>query len=293
MRARTAAQMRSSAAREAPTGDGKPGDAAGEPKVHAGDAADAAKWPRDLAAFVGLGVFFLGVLLCIIAYALRHLTEAQRARLSFPPTNLRQAQELGAVLSEYTNEHYTAVLLAHAAVYIYLQTFAIPGTVFANLLGGALFGMYIGFPLCLCYNTIGSVFLYWLSQLLGHRLVRHFCADRMEQFRSVINANRGQLTIYMTFMRIFPFTPNWFMNVASPQLRISLLQFAPAVFMGLTPYNFLSCKAGLLLSQLKSKSDIIDTSTSVQLALIAIIGFAAPLAWKRYQQRAAAGNASA
>ena len=45
------------------------------------------------------------------------------------------------MLSEYTDQHYTAVLLGHACVYIYLQTFAIPGTVFANLLGGALFGM--------------------------------------------------------------------------------------------------------------------------------------------------------
>lgn len=70
------------------------------------------------------------------------LHQAQYARVSFP-TNLAKAQQLGAVLSEYTNQHYAAVLLGHACVYIYLQTFAIPGTVFANLLGGALFGMYV------------------------------------------------------------------------------------------------------------------------------------------------------
>lgn len=59
------------------------------------------------------------------------------------PTSLEKAQMLGSTLSEYTDDHYYAVLLAHGFVYIYLQTFAIPGTVFANLLAGALFGMYV------------------------------------------------------------------------------------------------------------------------------------------------------
>lgn len=63
-------------------------------------------------------------------------------RVQFP-TDLQKAQQLGEVLSQYTQDHYGAVLLGHASVYIYLQTFAIPGTVFANLLGGALFGMYV------------------------------------------------------------------------------------------------------------------------------------------------------
>lgn len=46
----------------------------------------------------------------------------------------------------------------------------------------------------------------------------------------------------MIFMRVFPFTPNWFMNVASPHLRIPVLPFSVGVFFGLIPYNFLSCK---------------------------------------------------
>ena len=72
--------------------------------------------------------------------------------------------------------------------------------------------------------------------------VAHFFADRMVEFRKLIVANRSQLTVYMIFARVFPFTPNWFMNVASPQLRVPLPQFAVGVAIGLIPYNFLSCK---------------------------------------------------
>jgi len=78
--------------------------------------------------------------------------------------------------------------------------------------------------------------------IVGCVQVRHFLADRMVAFRTTVNANRTQLTLFMIFARVFPFTPNWFINVASPQLHIPVWQFAVGVGVGLIPYNFLSCK---------------------------------------------------
>ena len=40
--------------------------------------------------------------------------------------------------------------------------------------------------------------------------------------------------------------------------------FMPSVFIGLAPYNFLACRAGLVLRQLTSQRDIIDTSATIQ-----------------------------
>jgi hypothetical protein len=55
--------------------------------------------------------------------------------------------------------------------------------------------------------------------------------------------------------------------VSSAQLRIPLLRvFAPSVALGLTPYNFLACKAGLILSELTSRSDIINTTNTLQVS---------------------------
>lgn len=247
------------------------------------------------------------------------------------PTSLVAAQHSGEVLSRYTQAQYERVLLGHAATYVYLQTFAIPGTVFVNLLAGALFGMWVGFPLCLLYNTVGSIFLYALSSLFGRRLVARFFPKKLGQFRDLLAEHVGGVTLavandelspvaeaaaaagagaatssepksgkpgkpeslldtlrgglplmgYMTFLRIFPFTPNWFMNVASPLLGIPVWQFAPAVAVGLTPYNFLSCQAGLVLSMLRSKNDIMDPRVTGVLAAIAVAGMVTPTIVKR------------
>ncbi|OQR99219.1 SNARE associated Golgi protein [Achlya hypogyna] len=220
-------------------------------------------------------IFFVSI--CCVASAIYYLVvddlaPAERAAIRFP-TSLSVAQELGHALMTYSQHSPGRLLIAHGLTYLFLQTWAIPGTVFINLLGGALFGLLIGFPLCLIYNTVGSCFMYGLSKNFGGALVRRQFPTKLEQLHSMIDGHRGELTLYMIFLRVFPFTPNWFINMSSPHLSIPLRQFAPSVFVGLIPYNFLSCKAGLILSHLQSKSDIIDTETTIQLIVVAIAGF--------------------
>lgn len=39
-------------------------------------------------------------------------------------------------------------------------------------------------------------------------------------------------------------TPNWLINMASPQVGVPLKAFFVSVLLGLAPYNFLTCNAG-------------------------------------------------
>ncbi|KAG2516797.1 hypothetical protein JM16_006197 [Phytophthora kernoviae] len=188
------------------------------------------------------------------------------------PTSLEAAQQLGETLQSFSERQFGSLLLAHMGCYLYLQTFAIPGTVFFNLLGGALFGVTLGFPLCLAYNTLGSVLMFLLSRHFGRRVVLHFFPKKLETLRDMLDAHRDEMSLYMIFLRVFPFTPNWFINMASPHLAIPVGQFTLGPLIGLIPYNFLSCKAGLILRELRSRGDIIDTATTVQLIVVAVVG---------------------
>lgn len=240
----------------------------------AGDSAASSSgaWKRDV-QLLGLVLLASTLALAAALYVLvvSELSDAEWAQLRLP-TTLQAAQQLGDALKSFAAHSHTSLLLAHMCCYLYLQTFAIPGTVFFNLLGGALFGITLGFPLCLAYNTLGSVFMYLLSKHLGKRAVLHVFPVKLAQLRTMIDSHRDDLGLYMVFLRVFPFTPNWFINLASPHLDIPLLQFVLGPLVGLIPYNFLSCKAGLLLSELRSKGDIIDTATTVQLIVVALVG---------------------
>ncbi|KAG7375411.1 Transmembrane protein 41A [Phytophthora pseudosyringae] len=241
-------------------------------KLSASPSEPSRAWRRDVQL---VGVIFLGstALLGVMLHSLvvSALTDAEWAALRLP-TSLEAAQQLGETLQSFSERQAGALLLAHMGCYLYLQTFAIPGTVFFNLLGGALFGVTLGFPLCLAYNTLGSVLMFLLSRRFGRRVVTRFFPRKLDSLRGMLDAHRDEMALYMIFLRVFPFTPNWFINMASPHLNIPLGQFSLGPLIGLIPYNFLSCKAGLILRELRSRGDIIDTATTVQLIVAAVVG---------------------
>ena len=79
-------------------------------------------------------------------------------------------------------------MLAHGICYLYLQAFAIPGSVFANLLGGAMFGLPLAFPLCQVLNTLGAIILLFISRRLGKRVVIRFFAERARKLEKQVRS---------------------------------------------------------------------------------------------------------
>lgn len=96
------------------------------------------------------------------------------------------------MLDDFRDHHFLRALAAHAVAFVFLQTFAIPGTTFANLskanpgagdkvttfthaslfssyallaVGGALFGRVLGFLVCILWSTVGAVVLYFNSKV--------------------------------------------------------------------------------------------------------------------------------
>jgi uncharacterized membrane protein YdjX (TVP38/TMEM64 family) len=63
----------------------------------------------------------------------------------------------------------------------------------------------------------------------------------------------------MIFLRLFPGSPNWVMNLSFPHLNIGLMKFAFSLLIGIAPWNFISCSAGAVLRDLTNTKEIMDT----------------------------------
>lgn len=82
-----------------------------------------------------LAALFLSCLLgtCLFVWAMFWpMDPDQRAQLRLP-VSIDAAKDLCRALAVFRDEHYVRCLLAHAASYLFLQAFMIPGTVFINL----------------------------------------------------------------------------------------------------------------------------------------------------------------
>ena len=96
-------------------------------------------------------------------------------------------------LEGYTSDYTIQVLVGYCAVYLFMQTFMIPGTIFMSLLAGALFGQLGGLALVIFAATAGASSCYFLSKLVGKPLVFSLCPDKLMFFQKQVTAGSALL----------------------------------------------------------------------------------------------------
>ncbi|XP_020577533.1 uncharacterized membrane protein At4g09580 isoform X2 [Phalaenopsis equestris] len=186
------------------------------------------------------------------------------------PRTLEELQTLRDHLESYASDYTIQVLIGYCSVYIFMQTFMIPGTIFMSLLAGALFGVFRGVALVVFAATAGASSCYFLSKLIGRPLAFSLWPDKLGYFQAQVSKRREKLLNYMLFLRVTPTLPNTFINVASPIVDVPYHIFFLATFIGLIPAAYVTVRAGIALGELKSIGDLYDFQSVATLFLIGI-----------------------
>jgi uncharacterized membrane protein YdjX (TVP38/TMEM64 family) len=186
------------------------------------------------------------------------------------PGSLEDIRILATVLNTYSTSHPQYVLVLFSLAYLFKQTFAVPGSVFLNVLAGAIFGSVGGFLLCCSLTALGASFCYILARTVGKEVVMNYFPERVDRFRERLEENRQELPFFLLFLRLFPMSPNWALNMASGVLGVPLPLFSLSVFVGLMPYNYLCVTSGVILADIKEVGDILSWSNMARCATIAL-----------------------
>ncbi|XP_020861434.1 transmembrane protein 41A [Phascolarctos cinereus] len=201
------------------------------------------------------------------------------------PSDLEELRELSDFLQNYKGEHQACVLLLFCSAYLYKQCFAIPGSSFLNILAGALFGPWLGLVLCCVLASVGATCCYLLSTAFGKQLVISYFPDKVAMLQKKVEDNRNSLFFFLLFLRLFPMTPNWFLNLSAPILNIPVAQFFFSVLIGLIPYNFICVQTGSILSTVTSLDDIFSWGTGLKLLAIALVALVPGALIKHFSQK--------
>jgi len=206
-----------------------------------------------------------------------------RARLKVPES-LAEVQEMYHLLGDYRSKNYWAILLGFSSAYLLKQTLALPGSPLFNLLGGALFGVPVGFAVCLLCTSLGTALCYLFYNTFGGPLVRRLFLEQLARLDDGVRHHRRRLLYYLTVIRIFPMTPNFFINLAAPLIRLPVIPHVAAATCGLAPMTFLTVQAGQTLSSLESMKDVVDKRILLTLACLAVLA-TLPLLLRRRVER--------
>ncbi|XP_052420746.1 transmembrane protein 41A-A isoform X1 [Carassius gibelio] len=210
--------------------------------------------------------------------------ETSASRLKFP-SDLDELKEMAELLQFYKTEHTGYVLLLFCSAYLYKQAFAIPGSSFLNILAGALFGTWYGLLLACVLTTVGATLCFLLSQVFGKQHIVRLFPGKVAMLQKKVEENRSSLFFFLLFLRFFPMSPNWFLNMTSPILNIPVTLFFMAVFIGLMPYNFICVQTGSMLSTISSLDDLFSWSVVLKLLLIACVALLPGALIRKYSTR--------
>ncbi|KAK7500354.1 hypothetical protein BaRGS_00008261 [Batillaria attramentaria] len=228
-----------------------------------------------LAALVALGLVYLGF------PKLDH-DEYQYIKV---PRDIEDAKNLGRVLSRYKDKYFYQVLGGYFITYIFLQTFAIPGSIFLSIISGFLYPFVIALPIvCLC-SGLGASFCYLLSYMVGRRIVQKYLPQRVAEWQQHVERHREHLLNYIVFLRITPFLPNWFINITSPVINVPLLPFFIGTVIGVAPPSFVAIQAGTTLHQLTSSGDAVSWKSMGLLAVFALLSLLPVVFKKRLREK--------
>jgi len=197
------------------------------------------------------------------------------------PGSLEDIRLLATVLNTYSSSHPEYVLMLFSLAYLFKQTFAVPGSVFLNVLAGAIFGSVGGFLLCCTLTALGASFCYLLARAVGKKAVMNYFPERVERFRERLEENKQELPFFLLFLRLFPMSPNWALNMASGVLGVPLHLFFMSVFFGLMPYNYLCVTSGVIITDIKEVGDILSWSNMGRCATIALTALVPSLIIRR------------
>jgi len=187
------------------------------------------------------------------------------------PTTIDDVKFINKILESYKDHYYMSVFFGFSCVYIFLQTFSIPGSIFLSFLAGALFGFPIGVLVVCSLSTIGASNCYFLSYYIGRNLVQTFFSDRLKWFEKKMRVSKANILNFILFLRLTPIIPNWSINIVSPILGVPWRSFAIGTFFGVMPQTMIAVHAGLTLHQISSTSDVLDFKLFLILFALSLI----------------------
>ena len=180
----------------------------------------------------------------------------------------------------------------YVLAFMLMATLSLPGSGVLMLLGGALFGPWLGVLAAVLAASIGAT----LAMLSSRYLLRDGARELAQaRFATLLLAlDRGverSGAIYVFSLRLVPFFPFFIVNLLLGLTGVRTGVFLIASLLGLLPLTALYVNAGTQLARIQSPADVLSWPLGFSFTLLGLFPLLARrlLAWAR--RRAAATSA--
>lgn len=199
------------------------------------------------------GVCLVGLAITLYV-GLPHLDPADKAGFRVP-RSFDELKTLNMLLKKYKDQYNARLLLCWVTVYLFLQAFAVPGSMYMSMICGAVWGTKVAWPLVVCSIACGASLAYLVSKPMGAVLsVLPNWKRRVDSWKVRIN-EQPNLISYLVVVRMAPVPPHFVINLMAPHLGISLPTFWISTAFGIAAVSFIHVTIGQKLDEMVSPDE--------------------------------------
>lgn len=201
--------------------------------------------------------------------------------------SLDALREHHAQLAAWTVREPVLAAAAYIVLYTVAAAFSLPGGALLTVIGGFLFGLYLGTAYTVVGATLGSIAVF----LAARGAFREVFAARIGPFAKRMEAGfRENAFHYLLILRLVPLFPFWLVNLVPAFLGVTLGTYALATFIGIVPGTVVFVSIGHGLGTVLEAGGSPDLSLILKPAVLGpLLGLAAlaavPVIYKKVTAR--------
>lgn len=198
-------------------------------------------------------------------YAAYNRTLAADSDVTLNEYALNKAQQFKDQALQFTKENVVVAATGFFFVYAFTTAMSLPAATVLTLIGGFLFGKWLGTVIVVLGATAGSMILFFIAKTsLGDTLR----AKAGKWYGKVEGNMRENAVGYLLFMRLVPIFPFVVVNILPALFNVPWRVHFLTTLFGIIPGAFVYVNLGEELGDIKSVNDLVSPDTLIAFALL-------------------------
>ncbi len=183
----------------------------------------------------------------------------------------------------YVSQHPILSALTFILIYTATVALSLPIATIMTLLGGFLFGRWLGTLLIVISATLGATIIFSIARSALGDTLRKKAGPLYDKAAKNMKDNAIG---YMLFMRLMPLFPFVLVNILPALFNVRLLPYVLTTFLGIIPGTFVYANLGRELGTIETLSDLVSFETLLAFTLLGTFALI-PTLYKQIKNRKA------
>ncbi len=175
---------------------------------------------------------------------------------------------------QYYQQQPLAFALIYFVIYVLATSLSLPGAALLTIMGGMIFGLWVGVLLVSFASTLGATAAFLMSRFV----LRDWVQAKFSNYLTAVNAGvEKDGVLYLFSLRLIPLFPFWIINLVMGLMPIKVRTYYWVSQLGMLAGTFVFVNAGASLGAIDelSTAGILTPKVLLSFALLAVFPFIA------------------